>query len=215
MLRSRACTMFDVEFQELTATIEFRGHESLTNSVHFVLCDPPYNIRREKEKENSGHDILTKADIDDAVLLFYDDVAKGGHGIVFCSAVQFHDWYESLSTWVLSDEEFSQDFSAESGRAQTQSFAFHVEQVPNYFIRERGTYQQNPYRRGLLICLLSKGQFTFGEKILYLRLILQEEIFRITSSPGKYQALIQHGRTVWTTFLSHQKNLHTRIQQTM
>ena len=73
-------------------------HESLTNSVHLVLCDPPYNIRREKDKENSGHDILTKADIDDAVLLFDDVLAKGGHGIVFCSAVQFHDWYESLST---------------------------------------------------------------------------------------------------------------------
>ena len=127
MLRSRACTMFDVEFQELTATIESRGHESLTNSVHLVLCDPPYNIRREKEKENSGHDILTKADIDDAVL-FDDVLAKDGHGIVFCSTVQFHDWYESLSTWVLSDEENSQGSSAESGRAQTQRLAFHVEQ---------------------------------------------------------------------------------------
>jgi len=54
--------------------------------------DPPYNTRSARNSPNSEHDNLTLEDMQNVVGVCERLLKPGGHGIIFTSVVQFHDW---------------------------------------------------------------------------------------------------------------------------
>ena len=63
-----------------------------------MLCDPPYNYRRENNLLNSTHDNLSKSNMTDCVREISQMLREGGHAFVFCSALQFKLWYDAFTS---------------------------------------------------------------------------------------------------------------------
>ena len=121
--------------------------EELGVSVDFVLTDPPYNIRRTKERPNSDYDSLSEEDMRGVVDVVDAVLVKGGHAVVFCSFAQFPDWcaeFMTLTEDVDVVESVEQD---EPGNVEKPVFT--VESTPLKFIRARGNYQANPVGKRL------------------------------------------------------------------
>ena len=87
------CMVYATGFQELVEVHEATKGETLEDSVQLILTDPPYNIRRQLNAENSNYDVLTVHDMNDIVTQVSSMLLRGGHGHIFCASLQFETWY--------------------------------------------------------------------------------------------------------------------------
>lgn len=61
--------------------------EKLAESVDFLLCDPPCNVRLLSELGNISHDVFGRNDMDDFSDMATRLIKHGRHKSVFCSAL--------------------------------------------------------------------------------------------------------------------------------
>lgn len=61
-----------------------------------MLTDSPYNVRRASAKPSSEQDVTITSGMTEMLDLTADYLKMGGHGIVFCSDLQFLPWTEDL-----------------------------------------------------------------------------------------------------------------------
>lgn len=92
------CAVFDVPFQSLIAEHDMMTLRILRGTVDFVLTDPPYNVRRKVNTENSEHDKFSFGDMQKISGLLGEVMKPGAHGHVFCSTLQFSKWHKVLSS---------------------------------------------------------------------------------------------------------------------
>jgi len=133
------CNIYDCNFQELEDTYEEQTGEELEDAVHFVLTDPPYNVRRERNDENSEHDMLSNTDMEQAAQLMGRSLKEGCHGHVFCAALQVNKWHETL-TRVKKHVEVELD----GGTEEQEKDVFEVESAPLIYARAPGNYNKDP-----------------------------------------------------------------------
>ncbi|MEM1002550.1 MAG: DNA methyltransferase, partial [Bacteroidota bacterium] len=138
--------LFDCAFTDLEEEVQDAMGVDLENQVDLLLTDPPYGTRKELKKPNSGHDELTAEDMKNFAKFAGRVLKPGGHGIIFCSDLQFKDWFLTLSK--IREEE--PDYEADDSGAVMKSVAkFKVESISLNFIRAPGYYQSNPVRNNL------------------------------------------------------------------
>ncbi len=109
----------------------------MDKAVQFILTDPPYNIRREKDRKNSAHDRLLSEEYKMFADLAYRVLKPGGHLVLFCSISQFQDWHEIFAKYSTGKD---------------SERPFQVTSVPLVFVPEQNVYPQKPFRRSLLHC---------------------------------------------------------------
>jgi len=136
---------FDGDFRDLPGFYMDTVGGNLSGNVDLILMDPPYNVRRESSKKNASHDIFTNDDMEDVVNLAVDMLKPGGHGIIFCSHLQFHSWYNLLNAETEDVPDYSNDVS---GNTVKLDKVFGVEPCGLQFINGAGNYG-NPARNGL------------------------------------------------------------------
>ena len=115
--------------------------------MDLVLTDPPYNIRREQNRPNSSHDVLSKQDMVKFVDLVDGTLVRGGHAVVYCSFLQFHQWFKAFSS--VTEEETEHDAVDPEITKTVEKQVFTIEQKPLTFTRARGNYTSNPAGRRL------------------------------------------------------------------
>lgn len=81
------CCVYTKTFRDQHETDEVQGAEHLDESVHLLLCNPPYNVRRQQNHQNSDHIEFNAKDMD----VFYDFAEYvlncGGRGYICSSGV--------------------------------------------------------------------------------------------------------------------------------
>ena len=150
MDKTNFCSLYNASFANFYNEMALLGkRELLERNVQLILCDPPFNTRRIRSLPNSSHDLLTRNDIDEAVIAFDHFLSPSGHGVVFCSAYQFKTWFDKLSTYENEEDKHGNESDGSSPvRKKTMAKVFHVESKPLHFIREKGFYTSFPGRRG-------------------------------------------------------------------
>ena len=137
------CRIYDTHFRNLVdLDMELNG-EHLDEAVQLILTDPPYNTRRESNARNSDHDSLLLADIAECVDLFGRVLRPGGHGLVFCSMLQFNSWFRLL----LQHKETNTapvESQEQSIYPPNERNTFRVDKVPLFFVPSSGQYASNP-----------------------------------------------------------------------
>ena len=88
--------------------------------------------------------------MEDLVNLAVKWLKPGGHGLIFCSNMQFHLWHEILhaaqiEVEVSDDEEVEKQIPSIKKREQV----FYVENHPLVFVRRPGYYTSNPIRNNV------------------------------------------------------------------
>ena len=157
-------------FNDVITIHEEMEGKDLRRSVDLILTDPPYNIRREAQANNSSHDVLSDSDMDKFALLCKKLLMRGGQGHIFCSQQQFAEWQvrlenvknhdhrhrgsdesssseSSSSDASESDEDQVRPVSRKSTRLPKPSFE--VERIPLQYVRAPGAYNRNPLKRKL------------------------------------------------------------------
>ena len=109
---SQYCRVYDVPFEDLVSADESREHVPITGNVQLILTDPPYNVRRKRNDSNSSYDRLTAEDMQASIEVFDELLRPGGHGIVFCSVLQFYEWFHYLETYKGPQSEGPTDAAA-------------------------------------------------------------------------------------------------------
>ena len=132
----------DTDFRLLVEAEEDKGND-LTEAVDFVLTDPPFNIRRNQNLPNSGHDRLQCTDMESVVDIISRCLKPGGHGVIFCSDMQFHHWYQALHSRQI---EVSDDEVEPIGSAKKMDRIFEVERKALTFLRKPGFYTSKTTR---------------------------------------------------------------------
>lgn len=150
------CRIYDQSFTNIVECEEDAGY-SLSGAVKFILTDPPYNTRSERNQANSEHDRFTTTDIKDLANVCANVLDHGGHGIILCTAIQFGAYYAEFSQQpyvaLTEDEEEEPEFTVgrkrrkSAGPSRAAKKAFKVEPTPLYFFRAKGNYNQSPARR--------------------------------------------------------------------
>jgi len=118
------CLMCGADYQYFTDNIEEAGVRPVLGNTQLVLIDPPYNIRRERRRENSSYDHLFPDDMNKVIQLVDDLLRPGGHCIIFCSVQQFPEWSNAFNTYHRRQEQLAS--SANSGSGKT----FNVDLTP-------------------------------------------------------------------------------------
>lgn len=128
---------FDADFRSFEEGHKAGVGEEVAETVCFLLCDPHYKVRRQRELKNIGRDVLEPKDIDDFHDLPKILVVPAGRGFLFCSALHYSLWYQrsySLTT-VSNDEE------TEKAKINEENL-FEMEQTPLLYTRPTGHHQQ-------------------------------------------------------------------------
>lgn len=137
-------TILNCSYNDLVQTYEQAKGVTLMGQVQFACCDPPYNIRRHRNRPFSDYDRLHPDDMQDVVKVLDDILKDGGHGILFCTSYQFKDWYDALTL-----------YRRESDRATPRSYVtrlrrkgqvFMVEEQAQVFIKKPGTFSSRGYK---------------------------------------------------------------------
>lgn len=85
--------IYHADFRDLEELREAGKGETLAKSVHFLLCGPPYDLRRQSGLENTIPDVFKPNEMDD----FCDPtkmlIKLGGQGHVFCFVPQSSSWW--------------------------------------------------------------------------------------------------------------------------
>lgn len=135
---SRRFRLHNCSFHDLVEVDDNKSGDSelsIEGRVQFVLSDPPYGTRAERNRENSGHDVLTEKSMNRAGKRISKLLRPGGHVILFCSWDQIQKWREVLRSVTYTDD---------SG---TTRFSFVVDEQPLQFVRSMGNSMGNPGRR--------------------------------------------------------------------
>lgn len=125
----KACFAHQGNFRDLMEDVETCFGIDISEQVQLILVDPPYNTR------DATHDHITEKDMYDAVVLFKTVLRKGGHGLIFCTALQFSQWYKFLSNQKVRESE-----------EQKSDYFFRVEGRHLNFVKAPGHYNNNPCR---------------------------------------------------------------------
>ena len=147
------CRVHDVCFRELVETDAAEIGSYLHGSVQLIITDPPQSLRKNRNKKRIA-DVLTKEDMEECVDMFADILKPGGHGIVFCSALQFRTWHNLLTSYSTYDTDGSDNDSSGNSRKESgdmqrkrekeserkRRFLFSVEDVPLYFVQAPGQH---------------------------------------------------------------------------
>ena len=119
------CSVYDVDCEKL---IDSHGSESvhyLNESVQLIITDPPYHTRRSQNNGNSDYDYISVRQMERCVNLFPELLKIEGHGLMFCSDVQFMQWVYHLKTHTTMDD----------GKEKK---TFSVEEISQKFIKKDG-----------------------------------------------------------------------------
>lgn len=147
-MSSKYCRIHDVPFSALVDVDADESGFYLDGKVSFVVTDPPYNIRNQRSANNSSHDVLTESDMKKCVELFDALLKKGGHGLIFCSSLQFHTWFELLKEYTVCQEDGDSDEDSQPLRRMKIS-PFHVEEAMIHFQSSPGHYNRDPAKKSL------------------------------------------------------------------
>ena len=143
-LMSPFCCIYDDEFWELLDVESVEMGTPLDGRVQLLLTDPPYNSRKERSYYNLTHDSLTEEDMALCVNMFATMLRPGGHGLIFCSPLQFKKWHD------LSQKHVTMEVEDDEGPSQTREVkSFSVEDIRLTFASVPGHMQQKPYMRKL------------------------------------------------------------------
>lgn len=93
-LLGRYVHAYNCSFDDISESYDSLGNDNreLSSRVQLVLCDPPFNVRRERGLNNSEYDRLSFADMKRLVNRVTELVRKGGHIIIMCSREQHVIW---------------------------------------------------------------------------------------------------------------------------
>ena len=116
---------------------------ALQNNVDLLLTDPPYNIRRQGGRENSGHDKFSEEDMKNLATFAFDCLKPGGHGIIFCSFSQFEKYRSFLTDFKTNELDYEKD---STGNEYKVVNVFEVESSPIVFVKKAG-YNNLPRRK--------------------------------------------------------------------
>lgn len=83
------CCVYTEDFQNLHETYGLQGGEDLGESADLFLCDLPYNVHRQRDLQNSDHNVFKATDLESFCEIADYVLKREGHGHIFCSAVQF------------------------------------------------------------------------------------------------------------------------------
>ena len=125
---------FDVPLNVLAQECGEHGVE-IENRVDLLLTDPPYNVRREGNKDNSDYDIFYESDIKDLCDLCELVLKPGGHGIIFCSFQQFEVYRKILNSYKTTVVDTETD---RTGNTTCEKNLFVVEPTPIVVIKKDG-----------------------------------------------------------------------------
>lgn len=95
-VKAQYCCNYYVRFQYVLDKVEFNG-VLYAEQVKFVLSDPSYNIRGELHTHNSDHGVFSEEDMTSLVRAFTKVVRLGAHRHIFCTDIQYRDWFDVLS----------------------------------------------------------------------------------------------------------------------
>jgi len=129
---------FDSSFEDIQGNALDRGIQ-LNGQVDLVLTDPPKRTVKQTNKDDNvdddqkEFDAISLTEMDDFVKLCSDILKPGGHGVIFCSSLQFHLWFFKL----LSAEEEVPDFESDTtGTIKKMEKIFQVESQPLTFVSQ-------------------------------------------------------------------------------
>ena len=133
--------VFENSFRDIQGDSLDRGCE-ITGNVDLILTSPPRRTVKFSNKEDDSvpdedkdYDVITLSEMDDFVKICGDLLKVGGHGIIFCSPLQFHLWFHKL----LSVQEEVEDFESDpSGNTKKMEKVFQVEDHPLTLVKSAG-----------------------------------------------------------------------------
>ena len=140
--------VLDVGFEDLESAALDQGIE-LSENVDLLITAPPQKSMN-NEKNEEGGTVANRAQMEEEIVdsISVQDMDKfadfcctvikpGGHGIIFCSHLQFHIWFYKL----LSKNENVPDLEADpNGNVKKIEKVFHVEPVPLTFVKSSSAY---------------------------------------------------------------------------
>lgn len=121
---------------------ELPAHSSTEGEVQLILTDPPYECRRELNKKNSSHDVLSYIDMQETADTCAKLLRPGGHVVLFCAPDQFKNWSTAFSNCREEDDE--------------EKKAFLLSKTPMLFIPQVGQYRQVLNHRKLTLANISE-----------------------------------------------------------
>jgi len=86
--------MYNCSFEDLVENYDMLMEDAppLKGRVQLILSDPPFNVRREANRDNAEYDILRLDQMDKSVESMYETLGPGGHVVLFCSTEQHETW---------------------------------------------------------------------------------------------------------------------------
>lgn len=100
-------------------------------SVYFLVCDSIYNLRRQRELENTGHNAFRPNDVNGFCHLARKIIKRGVHGYVLCSELQVFSWWRRPKS-LMDEKEVSNDGKTEEVEGKEEEM-FEIEQIPLYY----------------------------------------------------------------------------------
>lgn len=130
---------FNVDFDRLQENIEdCDDMPQIYGKTQLVLVDPPYNIRFEVGRKNSGYDRLFPQEMDRVIAQIDNLLRPGGHAVIFCSFQQFPSWEHKIQSYAPLNSEES--CATNKGRGPT----FNVDKVPIVFVNKFNVHNGCP-----------------------------------------------------------------------
>ena len=138
VMHNTCCSVYIKPFDELAEAHSEAVGEDLENAVQLFFSDPPYNIRREMEKDNSEHDDLDKAGMKGTVQVAAHVLRPGGHVHLFTADLQFHQWYRYFYQFkdkhTETDEETGKDTTVYTQGFQVETKLHDATRRPGHFL---------------------------------------------------------------------------------
>ena len=95
----RFMQIYSSSFEDLSQMHENRRGTVLDSRVSFICADQTYTTRSRRGAANSEHYILSTEDMADVVKTMDAMLMPGGHGVLFCSSLQFRDSYDAFTQY--------------------------------------------------------------------------------------------------------------------
>lgn len=146
MQDSGVCSVYNKPVDELADAHSEAQGEELEGTVQLFMTDPPYNLRRELEKDNSDYDYLDRTGMKKTVKTARFVVRPGGHIHMFCAALQFKDWHSLFAREVEEETEVDEETGEEK---KMYNKVFDCEEILHEATRRPGHYLSGPFCRTL------------------------------------------------------------------
>lgn len=112
---------YSCDLGELLEQHELSTGRNMKGMADLVLCDPPYNIRRLRNKSNAAHDIFTSQDCSRMIEEIANVLKLGGHAHIFCSTEQQSVWRNAIRRHTTSWDKTSSSCSSSSSSSSASS----------------------------------------------------------------------------------------------